>query len=574
MLASYRRTRKLTSESPAQEDSRPPCLAHRKIDDRNVVVRHAPSTQMLDFAASYIPSTPTSSPPDETIQTIVLPPNTTLPNLYSEPLPKLVPVTTSEVKRYHRRVLLRNAKKNRSKSKEKGNRGAVNQSKQGNFQAGKEKAGRNRTTNTDEAEDEDGESNWDLPPGTQDYSAKEHDGWTACIHPEGALYFFHSASRIYTDFDMRQPQAAETVQLCMKALQVELDKEDITLSASTDIMMDIVPKVGKQWRCEYYLVNHDKRCIFWVHPMNTKHLVGHVQGITRVPQLRFAMETQYWQHVEYFPHKQNLGEKIYKELSDIVVHANAEAITSSTYLAPFDKEELSKMLDLMSALNDGREDDRPYFTCVIARLMRLFANIKFYNFCGQPGARLDADQSVYAKSKSDSKTTLLKIMNPILFGAPEVHINDLQKVYVDDTVNHARWTDFTNNLYNEWNGFTIYSTVMLAVDVSFLAVPGVDPGNSQEQTLATIAIYLSTMNAVGSLVISLLLAGQSRTRGRESMENAATFMSRMTKTRLRTESLGIMYSLPYALLMWGMVWFIISLSYTIACMGLQGGWLA
>ncbi|KAH7914536.1 hypothetical protein BJ138DRAFT_999902, partial [Hygrophoropsis aurantiaca] len=413
-------------------------------------------------------------------------------------------------------------------------------------------------------------------------------GWKSCVHPEGALYFFHSASRVYTDYDVREPHAAETLQLCINSLQDELTKLNITLSSNIDVMMDLV-KTGKKWACKYYLINHGTRCLFWVHPMNTGRLVGHVKGITHAAQLRFALETQYWRvnlkHVEYYPHEQTLKKEIYEEFADIVVHANAEAITSSTYLAPFDKEELSKMLDLMGALNGNEIYTSSHRTSSLKRLVRgeeggptLFylcdryeftvlvtANIRFFNFCGQPGARLDADQSVYAKSKIelDRKSALLAFMNLILFGAPEAHINGLQKVWVDETVNHARWTDFTNNLYNEWNGFTIYSTVMLAVDVSFLAVPGVDPGNPVQQTLATIAIYLSTMNAVGSLVISLLLVGQSRKKGRESMENAATFMSRMTKTRLRTESLGIMYSLPYALLMWGMVWFIVALSFTM-----------
>lgn len=49
---------------------------------------------------------------------------------------------------------------------------------------------------------------------------------------------------------------------------------------------------------------------------------------------------------------------------------------------------------------------------------------------------------------------------------------------------------------------------MLAVDVSFLAVPGVDDVTSPFKSPTTIVIYMSTLCAMGSLVISLLLAGQ------------------------------------------------------------------
>jgi hypothetical protein len=53
---------------------------------------------------------------------------------------------------------------------------------------------------------------------------------------------------------------------------------------------------------------------------------------------------------------------------------------------------------------------------------------------------------------------------------------------------------------------------MLAADVSFLAVPGVvDP--------TTIVIYMSTLCAIGSLVISLVLAGQVNNNRRSSPGN-------------------------------------------------------
>jgi hypothetical protein len=63
---------------------------------------------------------------------------------------------------------------------------------------------------------------------------------------------------------------------------------------------------------------------------------------------------------------------------------------------------------------------------------------------------------------------------------------------------------------------------MLAADVSFLAVPGVvDP--------TTIVIYMSTLCAIGSLVISLVLAGQVNNNRRSSPGNVVRrqFLSRM-----------------------------------------------
>lgn len=51
---------------------------------------------------------------------------------------------------------------------------------------------------------------------------------------------------------------------------------------------------------------------------------------------------------------------------------------------------------------------------------------------------------------------------------------------------------------------------MLAVDVSLLAVPGVDKGDVGSQSVATIATYVSLLSVAGSLLSSVLLARQKR----------------------------------------------------------------
>lgn len=61
---------------------------------------------------------------------------------------------------------------------------------------------------------------------------------------------------------------------------------------------------------------------------------------------------------------------------------------------------------------------------------------------------------------------------------------------------------------------------MLAVDVSFLAVPNVNISNSQ--SVGIIATYISTIFITGSLIVSLLLARQTQRYGPESAEGAVS----------------------------------------------------
>lgn len=62
---------------------------------------------------------------------------------------------------------------------------------------------------------------------------------------------------------------------------------------------------------------------------------------------------------------------------------------------------------------------------------------------------------------------------------------------------------------------------MLAVDVSFLAVPNVYIG--QSESVGVIATYLSVIFITGSLIVSLLLARQTQRYGPESAEGAVSF---------------------------------------------------
>jgi len=131
------------------------------------------------------------------------------------------------------------------------------------------------------------------------------------------------------------------------------------------------------------------------------------------------------------------------------------------------------------------------------------------------------------------------VLDVMLFLAPRARLNDIRRVWVDESIIMPRWKDFNNNLMTEWTGITIYvciiesvfhsltypvcfyqSTVMLAVDVSFLAVPNVNIG--QSQSIGIISTYLSIIFITGSLITSLLLARQYQAYGFESADRAVS----------------------------------------------------
>ncbi|KAF9219938.1 hypothetical protein BS17DRAFT_362768 [Gyrodon lividus] len=322
---------------------------------------------------------------------------------------------------------------------------------------------------------------------------------------------------------------------------------NIELSKDTELVIEL-EGIRKERAALYYFVDHQHRLLFWVHEFEHKKLLGHIKGVQNKSHIKHRLETQYWTHCELYPHGRPIAQEDLESLKGTLIHANAEAITSDTSLAPFDVDELGRMLDLVDRMQEGAKEGQPEMVWVIARLMRMFSHAKFVNFYGQIGARLNADKSVYAEPEEDSRASrLLDVFDLVLFGSASAHFKALKGIWVDHTVNFPRWKGFINKLLAEWNSFTIYSTVMLAVD----------------EQAAVIAIYLSLICIVGSLIVSVLLVGQVRGQEGESAKGAADFMKRMTQSMLGLEALAIMQSVPYALLIWGMLFFVLALGFVI-----------
>lgn len=82
------------------------------------------------------------------------------------------------------------------------------------------------------------------------------------------------------------------------------------------------------------------------------------------------------------------------------------------------------------------------------------AHNQFVHLYGQRGARLDRDQSVYS-STVKSRSLLVTNLSPLLFWAPETHLQALEKIWVDHLVNVDSWTQFNKKLIAEWKEITI-----------------------------------------------------------------------------------------------------------------------
>jgi len=109
----------------------------------------------------------------------------------------------------------------------------------------------------------------------------------------------------------------------------------------------------------------------------------------------------------------------------------------------------------MSRQNDAQSQRVSRNMLISCRtLMNSLAHNQFIHLYGQRGARLDRDQSVHS-STVKSRSLLVRNFSPLLFWAPETHLQVLEKIWVDRLVHVRPWAQFNDNLIAEWKEITI-----------------------------------------------------------------------------------------------------------------------
>ena len=145
----------------------------------------------------------------------------------------------------------------------------------------------------------------------------------------------------------------------------------------------------------------------------------------------------------------------------------------------------------------------------------------------------------------------------MLFLAPEVHLQEMEKLWTDEIIIEKVWKRFMTKLLEEWEELILWvcrcaasklefssltrlifqSTVMLTANVGFLAIPGVviSTINNNIQSAnqldifvssAQIASSMSILASVGSIVIGLLLVRHNRSKQKVDPAGAVSTLYR------------------------------------------------
>ncbi|KIK96647.1 hypothetical protein PAXRUDRAFT_770484 [Paxillus rubicundulus Ve08.2h10] len=388
-------------------------------------------------------------------------------------------------------------------------------------------------------------------------------GWSKHIHPEGTPYYYHGASKTYTEWDICEPDIKQHIEFHASFLWRVLAGSHPD-AGQYELVLELDSKGADGVVCEYYFVNHAERCLFWLDNYERPGFLMECKGVISLSHKKFGVEAEYWLHWDRFPACGVVTKELVKQLKHSILYLTIGQLTETCPVGGFTVtstvestlEQLKNYTSLVNSIRVGDETHDDHSAVIIGRIMHYLSRSKYLNFHGEECVRLRDDQSVHGWRYEPS--WFMAVLAPILFMAPMTNVRSLHKLYVDELVKLDRWTDFVNDFTSQLEDTNLLATVLLTTNVGFLATQSVD--SYTNRSLRQVASYLSVICSIASIMLGLVFIERSRHDRSNSVNKVVEFLGRFHRGEHGLEVLALIFSLPYAYLMWGMVFFFIAFS--------------
>ncbi|OSX61062.1 hypothetical protein POSPLADRAFT_1147144 [Postia placenta MAD-698-R-SB12] len=337
----------------------------------------------------------------------------------------------------------------------------------------------------------------------------DNDDWRPMEHPEGQLYYQRMDLNIhvYTDVLLQDKTNLSEIEKLATVLSRRLQERKSKLPENLEVVLD-VQQTEEGTDYYYYLVDGSKRAIFWLEKVDASLLTL---------QLRQAYNPSYLILVPYFAF---------------------DSKTSETSTSPFNYADLAVLSN--SARNLTAGGGAPAIWVVDWE--------RFLHFHGLREARLDRSASVF-ESTPRVHSWLFRIMTPMLFYLPTRYAEQLNVIWVDQTVNHVPWRNFIDRLARDWQASITPASILVTTNVGLLAVNTIDTNGPRN--VAEIASYISTFLSLGNIILCAILMRQHQISGIDTAAGASAYLYKRESLLLGLDIVAIVYSLPEALFLYG-----------------------
>ncbi|KAH9836343.1 uncharacterized protein C8Q71DRAFT_78139 [Rhodofomes roseus] len=375
--------------------------------------------------------------------------------------------------------------------------------------------------------------------------------WAPQGHPEGQRYFTKLINdiRYHTDHYFEDEASLNVINELAAALHSDLRKHP-NLPADIEVVLHVFKNEQNEMECSYYLASEAERSVFWLEEVDTTLITENFRPV------RNASYLKYREHVDLYPHGRIVTAELLSDVNETLNTFAFDTITSITSTSPWDYSELQKILSVSRNIAVGAGAQSIW---VLARIKTIILWERFVNMHGLREARLERHRSVFDQSPAEP-SCLLRLISPMFFNLPLQYLRELEKIYVDRTVNYKSWSMFVTNLQSDWGNSITPATVLLTANVGLLAIQSVDTGNP-DRSVAQIASYVSTFLSLGNIMLCTILAQRHRLNANMTADLAGTYVDGRANFPYGLELVAVSFSLPSVMFLWGLAAFYVAVAW-------------
>ncbi|KZT61474.1 hypothetical protein CALCODRAFT_553162 [Calocera cornea HHB12733] len=308
--------------------------------------------------------------------------------------------------------------------------------------------------------------------------------------------------------------------------------------------------------CYYYLINVDKREVFWLHSFNHfSEILPDLPSNASSKLIRQHLELEFWAHMEIFSQAEPV-EGAEKQLRDMLLWAEFDQTTSPTNsTCPFEKGQPKQFLEVLDQFK-GQAEDSPTKNVAIARLMGTCFKSRIFNRFGDHGARIDRTQPTLYPQEGKAPAMRFFVyccMHVFVMGGDRWYLNKIRLLTVDGYVPPQAWKDLVRMLVETSNQSTlIVAALLFGGNIGFLSINGL----AWDQQIISI---VATLLSLGSLFVGLQQVLHHYDLKESSALVGSQYCYAASKSWLGYRGLAVYYALPNALLVWSAIATVISL---------------
>ncbi|PIL23470.1 hypothetical protein GSI_14781 [Ganoderma sinense ZZ0214-1] len=393
-------------------------------------------------------------------------------------------------------------------------------------------------------------------------------GWRPYEHPEGSVYF--RSQNFYTNSWLYEEPTLKAIEEVVGKLRAALTEHPRLASRDIEFAIDLIDdeepdaNPGDKLGC-YYAADKGKEEVFWLHEVHSSFFCdGAEMKVISREHMGYGARMGYWDHVYMFPHGRSVPPETVANLRATISYQMFDKETSKSSTSPYSSDDAHRLLQALKEIEHyaPEKDVRPEHIIMTARMFFTLYREKLLRFHGERYAQLDCDRTVFEEAPSHHHhSKIFSVCSWLFFLTPHLYLERLRHTWVDNKINYDHWNHFISELQEDWAASITPSTIILSANVGFLAIQSVDQGGvaAPDRTMAQIISYISTLLSLGNIVACTILSAQHRKSTHRYTENAIAYLCSRALSRRGMENLAVIFSIPAAFFLWGLVTFFIAL---------------